>query len=343
MKFNLVEGTLELIQPVAKGSSATIWTSQLKIKGKKPKKFVTKRIHKNRNEIVGVYNWKKAGMIIAPQKTRAPLKLNCITLDLDFDFKNLKKDECVLSMRNAYAEWKKDDAIKLSLRTNYITECMIAKVLRKKVSPFLPVPIFCRIKANFSTLYHHNIVMDYAGSELETMADDLTLNEFKSIVLQVLIALSWSQHLVKFKHHDLHPGNVYFKYKKISQNWKLPSGKEIMLPSNNVEAIIADFGLSVANVGTTRIGRLDFPLLSTDNNKKWGEWDYDLVGNEGYDVIVLLDSLKDDTVGKQYEWIKQLLDKIKEKLPTLKISSINRPLCKVNITPEEILDLAIGR
>ena len=87
MKFNTMEGTLELIKPVARGSSATIWTSQLKQKNKKPKKFVTKRIHKSRNEIIGVYNWKKAGMIVAPQKTRAPLKLNCVTLDLDIDFK----------------------------------------------------------------------------------------------------------------------------------------------------------------------------------------------------------------------------------------------------------------
>ena len=96
-------------------------------------------------------------------------------------------------------------------------------------------------------------------------------------------------------------------------------------------------------MGTTRIGRLDFPLLSTDNNKKWGDWDYDLEGNEGYDMIVLLDSLKEDTTGSQYEWIKQLLNKIKEKLPQLKISNINRPLSKVCIKPEEILDLIVSR
>ena len=129
MKFNIMEGTLQLIMPVNKGSSATIWTSKLKSGNNKPKKFVTKRIHKSRNEIIGIYNWKKAGMLVAPRKTRAPLKLNCITLHLDIDFKNIKKSECVLSMRNAYDAWEKDDATRISLRTNYVTECMIAKVL----------------------------------------------------------------------------------------------------------------------------------------------------------------------------------------------------------------------
>jgi hypothetical protein len=73
--------------------------------------------------------------------------------------------------------------------------------------------------------------------------------------------------------------------------------------------------------------------------KGWGEFNSILEKNEGYDMIVMLSHMKEDAeILSHYEWLKKALRKVKE-ITKVKISSIGRPLCKVSITPSQVLDL----
>jgi hypothetical protein len=338
MKFQLMEGTLQLKEKIGKGTSATIWKAYLKSGGKN-NLVIAKRIKKTKNEIIGAYKWKEAGMLVEPCNTKAPLKINYLNINSPSK-SNLKKGECLLNVVSAKGPWNKDNAQEISLRTNYSTEIMIGKLLRKRVSPLLPSPVFCKIHAAFTSNYHHNIIMEDAGLELEANSYMLNLQQFQSVVCQCIIAIAWSQKIIQFKHHDLHGGNVYFNFENnlINNKWNLPDGDVFVLPSSNVSAVIADFGLSIANCNQTRIGRLDFSLLSTDD-KKWGEWNYDLENNEGYDVIVLLEALRDECKGKHLQWLKNVFKEIRKLIPKLRISRIGRPLCSIKMKPEEFLNL----
>jgi hypothetical protein len=332
-----MEGTLTLMAQINKGSSATIWISKLKRRGKNFT-YIAKRIKKSTNEIEGKYNWKKAGMLVAPMlNTKAPLKFKFLDLDSDT---SPTKDQSYINAITAYDDtWKKDGATKLTLSTNFLTECRIAKLLRRNVSPYLPSPVFCKVRTYFTSANHHNIIMEFAGEELESKAENLSLLEFQSVIVQVLVALEWSQTIAHFKHHDLHCGNIYYKKIKTEASWKLPNDTAVTLPCASVQAVIADFGLSVAtNKQQVRYGRLDFKLLNTDD-KCWGAWDYDLEGNEGYDFIVLLASLKDECKGEQLAWILKVIADIRKLLPKIRISKIGRPMCKVPLKPGDILKM----
>ena len=333
MKYFVLEGVLNVEKKIARGSSASIYTAKLRRKSK-TRGLILKRIPKRLNTIWGLYRWKDAGMLVPPNKTKAPLKLEFV--DVTASKKSVCKNCCFTELYEAYSAWDNDNAKFLRLGTTYATESKIARILSRHVSPKLPKPVFCKIRSSFTTTFHHNIVMDDAGYELETNTDLLTLEELQSIVVQVIVALAHAQQQVYFKHHDMHTGNVYFRVSKTNRVWKFPDGSTVDIPSDDVEAVIADFGLSVANVNETRIGRLDYPLLNTDE-KGWGEWDYNLKGNEGYDLLVLIDALR-DVCGKEHKsWIKSVINDIRKLVPKLRISKRGRPLCAVPITPKEFL------
>lgn len=331
MKFNTIEGGLYLNRVINVGSTGKIWKATLKRNGVL-KNVVVKRISKLKNEIYAKFNWKGAGMLVPPLKTKACLN-RCY---LDLKNSDLSVGECNIKVTKAKSQWNKDKATSLLLKTNYGTEVSIGKLLRKKVSPKMPTPVFCKVFSNFTSKNHHNIVMENAGFELQKFWYLLTLEEFQSIIMQVIIALHWSQKLVCFKHHDLHCGNIYFKKNKVNKIWRT-SNKKICLPDNNFEAVISDFGLSIANNKEQRIARLDFELLNTKHSD-WGEWNYDLENNEGYDVLVMIESLRDECTGSKLEWLNKIYEEI-DKIVPLKISKIGRPQSQVPITPEKILEL----
>jgi serine/threonine protein kinase len=329
-KYQLLEGKLNIKEKIGSGTSAIAYKAILKTPRKKLH-CIVKKLRKDDNEINSKFCWKKAGFM----KEYKPYK------NIDIEYLNqsnspLHDGECLVKVKNATGPWSKDHAKKILYGTNYSTEYAIAKLLDKKVSPSLPSKIFCKSITAFSTTSHLNIVMDNAGFELEKYLHELTLDQLKSIVKQVLVALQWAQHLVKFKHHDLHCGNVYFKFKQVPSKWILPCGSFVTLECTDVQAVIADFGLSAATRKETRLSRIDYDQLSV-SKKEWGKWKCDLEGNEGYDFIVLMDSLKDECHGSKLQWVKFIISEFRKLQPNLRLSKIGRPLCNVSVAPSKIL------
>ena len=148
--------------------------------------------------------------------------------------------------------------------------------------------------------------------ELEDAIHDMSTADFASIILQVLSAIAVAQERIQLKHHDLHLGNIMVvpnetEYvDQIDTKWG-----QVLVPVKGYLATIIDYGLSSATDPETKLRhmRIDEELLINRTRKEqsedmgedieseddeWGVWGPELVGDEGYDVAMLVESLTEE-------------------------------------------------
>lgn len=247
-----------------------------------------------------------------------------------------------------------------------------------KMSPFLNEVCQNEILKNFANHYSEyycvydtawkskrqgNICMEYSGKPLSEYAEEMSEEEVKCIIFQVLLGLCWAQHDVHLKHHDLHTENVFVQplnTDELSINNKLitfpimtkDSTHPLSLFKKKQEEFVsykipqkykvklADFGLSSCTNPKTRRRheRADFHLLEDDDNKKWGKFSGVLYENEGYDILCFLYGFMDDanSIGRSY--IKKVINKMNELAGhKIKVSKYNRPMESCNVNPYDLL------
>jgi hypothetical protein len=311
---------------IGQGSNASVWRAYFpKIRSTK----IVKRINFERSRVFCEYNWDLAQL--SPQK-----HLKVANMDLILGIFSEKTGS---SLDTAYLTLKRDGAERFLYGNEFANEVAIGACLKLYVNTCLPCHSFCHLDEAWSTKDYGMIAMSHAGKCITEVIDDLHLSQIQSVVLQVLVSLSWAQEKVKFKHHDLHTGNVFVRNAEVSESWTTPKGIQVKLPSTAKQAVIADFGLSAATDPETLIrhSRIDFDLMSTDR-KGWGEWNDILENNCGYDIIVFLSCMAEDTqYSESKKWLQQTLKAARSLVPKFTISKINRPLSRINFSPEDFL------
>lgn len=230
-----------------------------------------------------------------------------------------------------YTEYNDDNANKLILSTTYINEVMVGLLISD-------IPFFVKTFAGFSSYRHGNILIEYGGEPLEDHLDDMNMEDIQSVIQQVMIGLFWAQFKYKFKHHDLHIGNVFVKKNvDFPVTYSLPNGDSITLKSNKYKVSIGDYGFASATDPNTKIryGRCDIHI-NTKNSVGWGKFDNTLQGNTGYDILMFLSFLKEEIVIEDHKmYVDTILKKFKKRT---RISETHlRPQNKSLITPLEIL------
>lgn len=139
------------------------------------------------------------------------------------------------------------------------------------------------------------------GVELETVVNDLSVEEMRSIMLQVFAAMCVAQHRIQLKHHDLHLFNVLVHPVQDPADWivELPFGT-VKIPLVGFHASIIDFGLSSATDPKSgrRFVRLDEELLTKPKRDEpsddWGVWGPELDGDTGYDPAMFVESFVEE-------------------------------------------------
>jgi hypothetical protein len=301
---------------------------------------ILKRLHLRDRAVFCKFAWKLAG------KRRPPkiVKTTCISFvkDITSHKEDIRSDSqfCVTEVERVTYPHDKDGARVISKGNEFVTEIAVSKCLEIHVNPFLPSPTFCVAKASWKSNKFGNIAMEHAGTTLGDCIDDLSLDELRSISMQVAVALSWAQKNVHFKHHDLHSGNIYVTRKRVPPVWTTPSGISVTLPSVSVQARISDFGLSSATdpITYTRHCRIDYDSLNIQNKRVWGEWNDALKGNEGYDFLFFAyENISTKNVSKA-SFFSDLVDVYRIGYPATKISKKEgRPLVDTPISPDQIV------
>ena len=122
----------------------------------------------------------------------------------------------------------------------------------------------------------------------------MTSRDIASAYLQVFVTLHMLQETCDFKHHDLHPGNVFMKRIDDTMVWKgqkmceathftydLGEHGVLTFPNNGYIVKIGDFGLSSMTLHGRRIQSLSMGTYA--RGASWGEWSASLEGGHGYD------------------------------------------------------------
>ena len=317
---------MKLIKKIGKGQNGSVWWANIN-----GKKRVVKRMEIS---YVKVY----VGLRIKARRNN-PLRgvaikhISCVSSERD--------EESPYIFHFGHQPYDMDGADILILGNTFYTEKAVGECLNFHVNSKLPVPTFCVLEESWKSERYYNISMEYAGVEMTDFLPALSLEDMKSIVMQVLVSMAWAQKICHFKHHDMHPGNIFIDQGIVPLEWKLPNGKSLHLGGQYV-ARVADFGLSAITnpVSCTRHARVDYELNSV-SHKSWGKWDHILQGNEGYDVAVFLACLKDDTEGEKKRWISKLLRELGKHSSTFKMSSKGRPSGPVTCSAEDFLELPV--
>jgi hypothetical protein len=316
---------LKLISKIGKGENGSVWWANVN-----GKRRVVKRM---RVEYVKVY----VGLHTKSQRNQ-PLRgvalkhISCMSSERDEDSPYI--------FHFGHQPYDKDGADILILGNTFYTEKAVGECLKLHVNSKLPAPTFCIQHDSWKSESYYNISMEYAGVEMSKFMSALTLDDIKSIVYQILIAMAWAQEVCHFKHHDMHPGNIFLEQKEVPLQWTLPDGTTMHVGGKYL-ARIADFGLSAITnpVSCTRHARIDYELNSI-SHKSWGKWDHVYEGNKGYDVAVFLGCLKDDVEGDKKRWVNKLLREL-GKSSSFKISNKGRPSAPVLMSAHEFLHLDI--
>jgi len=244
------------------------------------------------------------------------------------------KSICLHGFYEAYWTWQKyskDGAHTLCRASSWRVESVCASVL-SSTNTYLPSDVFLPLTQSWTTKQKRFIAMPFAGRELGDW--ELTTPRLKSVLLQVMVALYWAQHLHHFKHHDLHSSNVFFHNEDVPELWSLPDGRKVRLPDTSIRAVIADFGHASITDDGYRFTRMDVKDL--DVGPGWGRWNSRLEGNEGYDLAVLLQSLLsevEDLSSQKFLW--QLLYAMKSVHP-FRMTKLGRPSENVRVKMHDL-------
>jgi hypothetical protein len=242
----------------------------------------------------------------------------------------------------------RDNAKHLYCLNEYLNEAIVGLLVHQYLDPKLPHFV------SVHDAWIHNtfgfLLQDYGGSSCLKLFSDMTLDEFKSLVLQVLVALAFGQSILGLKHHDVHLDNVFvtrfnaegplkeFPGAAEAPSWSYRLSKDILftLDHHHVLGRIGDFGLASANdpVSKTRFERVDYPLLDI-GELEWGAWKGTSDGNESYDMMTFLSKffLEHESAflkEEQRQWAQSLFwslrDFIKERSGvSVEMSWIGRP------------------
>jgi serine/threonine protein kinase len=171
------------------------------------------------------------------------------------------------------AAWVTQDGFFKS--NEFFHEAAIGYLVRKYLSD---VPMFSRalIQDAFYDKRKERAFLLFdkcAGEPLENIVNDLSVQELRSIILQVFAAICLGQQRLQLKHHDLHLLNILVSEIEADAEriWcvKLPFGT-VEIPIVGFDVTIIDYGLSSANNPETgkRHVRLDEELIvdTTDHD-----------------------------------------------------------------------------
>jgi hypothetical protein len=199
---------------------------------------------------------------------------------------------------------ERDGAKRLVLVNEYLNEAVVGLIITHYLGQKIP-NIVCTRESWIQGATGF-ILQDYGGrSMLKNMAD-LSLAQFKSILVQMLVTLGISQSTLHFKHHDLHLENVFLTQVKEdallewpgahqANKWTYPMKDSkgnvfyVTVTHSNILAKLGDFGLaSITDIDTsTRYERVDYSLLDT-GEQEWGSWNGTLENQKSYDAITFL-------------------------------------------------------
>ena len=119
-----------------------------------------------------------------------------------------------------------------------------------------------------------------------------------ALLFQTMFGLTIMQKTSSMKHHDFHTNNVFIKHvddDTIFRSARLKEchyfhyhldGDDFYVPNGGLLAKIGDFGMTSLDLHGKRVHRTDIATFN-DNVEKWGMWNKDYVGEEGYDMQLL--------------------------------------------------------
>lgn len=230
----------------------------------------------------------------------------------------------------------------------FFHEAAVSRLVQQHLAD---IPVFSRglLKTAGWQGSSHKAVLTFQrvqGEELERIVNDMTLEEMRSVMLQVLAAICIAQQRIQLKHHDLHLFNVLITPKEEMEPsvWtvNLPCGR-VDVPLVGLHATIIDFGLSAATDPSTqkRHVRLDEELLMkkprsedsemTDDDD-WGVWGPELASDTGYDFVMFVESFVEELVRDRPLNLEKLgLVASLQKLIDVEITSRGRPVEKTMV------------
>lgn len=190
---------------------------------------------------------------------------------------------------------------------------------------------------------HNKLWFRLAGDArmLDDVVDRLSIDQFRSVLQQVFVALRIAQARIALKHHDMHLGNVMItKTADGEETYETPEGP-VTIRTHGIRALIIDFGLASATDPDSglRVRRLDEELMlqsqedaSDASGGSWGVWGSVLEGDEGYDVAMLVESITEELVHERPLNIPklELLSRLQALVPT-DFTRLGRPAERTRI------------
>jgi hypothetical protein len=196
---------------------------------------------------------------------------------------------------------QRDNASHLFLLNEYMNEALVGLLVHEYLDPVLP---------HYVSIYDawiHNafgfLLQDYGGQSCLKILSDMSLEEFKSLVLQVLVAIAFGQTILGLKHHDVHLENVFvtrlnaqgplkqFPDATKCATWSYKLSKDIHFTFDHCHVLgrLGDFGLASANDPNSKIRfeRVDYPLLDIGETE-WGAWNGSMDSCASYDMMTFL-------------------------------------------------------
>ena len=253
---------------------------------------------------------------------------------------NLPGREDALLAKIAWLETKSGGRVIKRRVNEYLNEGLIGLILARD----LKLPHIVKTRDMWIDDAEGLILQDYGGLSMQKNMVNLTLPEFKSIVIQVLVTMAVAQQQMQFKHHDVHLENVFLcdvKHEKFRgqalgdfKTWqydlKSLSGLfSVSIDHNGQLAKLGDFGLSsVTDMKSgIRYERVDYPNLDSAD-MEWGEWSSRDRGL--YDAVVFLSKFfmceeMELCPDENLKWAQSLYKAMKEKWPEVECSNIGRP------------------
>jgi hypothetical protein len=251
-----------------------------------------------------------------------------------------RKDALVAKI--AWLDKKTDGRVTKRRLNEYLNEGIVGLIMCRD----LKLPHIVRTREMWINNCEGLLLQDYGGLCMQKNMVDLSLREFKTIVVQVLVTMAIAQQQMRFKHHDVHLENVFISDLKGAQNAKgvdlnsAPKWQYNLKTSDGLVftmttehcgrlAKLGDFGLSCVTdmQSGIRYERVDYPNLD-GGEMEWGEWSSEDRGL--YDAVVFLSKFfmcdeMDVCPAQNYRWAQELYKAMKTKWPEVECSNIGRP------------------
>jgi hypothetical protein len=207
--------------------------------------------------------------------------------------------------------WITDPFSKSVQSCEFFHECVMGMVINQALSD---IPVFMRASLHLADLEKKQLQFSLVnnGMELDSCVHKLSLEALHSVIFQVLVALCIAQDRIRFKHHDLHLGNVMISPRTTNGSWIAKTAYGMCtVPLVEYDATLIDFGLSSCKESGIEISRLDTDLLvigesgtsscsrTSEVGKSWGVWDPELDGDTGYDFTMFVENLLEATCAER--------------------------------------------